>query len=78
VPMSMEAAAAVVKHLKELGVLKELVIKCAICMYVREGVANDAEIIVEGSGVCMDHSYAVTEGIDFLNMCTLVRTQEDH
>lgn len=37
-------------------------IRCAICLYVRNGVASEADTIINGQAVCYDHMGWVAGG----------------
>lgn len=46
---------------------------CAVCLYVRKGVANEATTIIEGYAVCDDHLGYVAQGERFVSILRTAR-----
>lgn len=48
---------------------------CAVCLYVRTGIAADAVTVVEGYAVCDDHVGYVAQGEQFHSILTAARRE---
>lgn len=49
---------------------------CAVCLYVRDGVASPAITVIEGYAVCEDHLGYVAQGTTFATIVRSVRREE--
>lgn len=52
-------------------------IRCALCLYVRTGVAEPATTIIHGTAVCYDHMGFVAQGTEWNVMMRAVQDAED-
>lgn len=48
---------------------------CCICLYYREGTANEAVTIIRGCAVCSDHMGVVARGEEWYNVTLPMRNE---
>ena len=48
---------------------------CAICLFTVEGRANEADTVINGQAVCMDHAGYV-QGGDFTRAIALAKSEQ--
>jgi hypothetical protein len=56
---------------------KGVLIVCAVCLYIRTGVAESAITVIEGYAVCEDHLGYVAQGQRFASILETARRESD-
>lgn len=49
---------------------------CAVCLYVRDGQAEEADTVIEGYAVCDDHMGYVAQGERFAAIVKGAKSEE--